>query len=296
MKDVYVLGGGISGLVAAYLLDVPVITDHVGGQNSAQSFPLGPRYIHSVPETRELLGSLGLDTDERMIEVGYFYEGSYHKALRADLVAEYNLKTRGMIDVSSNVGEGPFKALKTSFPELIKKLSERTEVIIDTIYEIRRSELLGEKGTYGFSKLISTIPLPRLYSLFGKPSSRWRYVSVMYCLSRWVEPPHPVEAFDDFDYVYFPEREYPYYRVTKTEEGFVYEYALLQGVPTDAGDITAWGDNTIIQRYGKILPPYRLPPPAKNVYLLGRYGEWDDDVLLQDVVRRCIGLREVIAA
>jgi len=278
-NDIVVLGGGITGLTAGYLLNAPVVTSNVGGQSSC-SFPLGPRYIHSTPETKEFISSLGLSIDERTVKVGYFYKGKYHTKIPKRLVAEYNMKTRGTSDTSSSIGRGSFKALSTSFNDVIDRLSGKVEVIIDYIKKISGNTLHGEKGDYKFRVLISTIPLPRLYELYSLHPP-FRYISIGYCFSSFDESFFLAQTFGDFDYVYFPERKYPYYRITKTDEGFVYEFVYDEKL--------TYPDGMVWQEFGKILPP-TFGPPADNVILLGRFGKWIDDYLFQDVLRdiKCI--------
>jgi hypothetical protein len=274
-NEILVLGGGITGLTAGYLLNVPVITTKIGGQAS-NPFPLGPRYIHSTPETKIFVQSLGLNTDTRKIKVGYFYNNSYHEKLPKNLIKEYSLKTRGITNTSTSITEGSFEALYITFNNIIKKLSEKVEIIEDRIYRINRNTLYGMRKNYRFKKLISTIPLPKLYSLYGL-SSLFRYIPIGYCYSTLDESFFFAETFRDFDYVYFPERKYPYYRVTKVVGGFVYEFTYNYE--------NKYPREIIWQEFGKILPSSNIRPPRNNVILLGRFGKWKDNYLFQDVLK-----------
>ena len=278
-NNIIILGGGITGLTAGYLLNAPVITSEVGGQNS-EKFPLGPRYVHATKETKTFVKSLGLNSEERTVKVGYYYNHDYHTTISPEYVFEYNLKTRGAVSSKSSIGMGSFNALKTSFSELIKVLEPKVEIVKDMIFKISGNTLFGVNGTYTFKKLISTIPLPELCELYEMKVG-FNYVSIGYLFSDFDESFFFTETFGDFDYVYFPERMYPYYRVTKVDKGFVYEFASPDKMRC------LFSQNCVWQKYGKILDN-RIPDFPKNIILLGRYGEFNDDIMYHDVLSKLL--------
>jgi hypothetical protein len=159
------------------------------------------------------------------------------------------VKTRGTVDVSASIGRNSFRALKVTFDDVIKKLLQKVEIHVDKIYKISKNVMYGMNRTYKFKQLISTIPLPSLYALYGVHIS-FNYVPVGYCFSNFDESFFFAETFGDFNYVYFPERKYPYYRVTKVDGGFVYEFTYNYKIKYPKGMI--W------QEFGKILPACRL--------------------------------------
>jgi hypothetical protein len=280
LGDRIILGSGITGIVAGYYLDVPVIGEKFGGQYG-YAFPLGPRYIHSSPETRGLLDELDIKYGERKVKVGYFYDNGYHDTVPESLIREYSRKTRGE-EIEVSMGKGGFTALTVTYEELIRALKDKILFVEDRIVGIEGNTLIGERGKYGFKTLISTIPLPSLYGLFGI-SLAVRYRGIGYRFSSPEESFFFAETFGDYDYVYFPELKYPYYRVTRVRGGFVYEFPENPEIKYPNGMI--W------QKIGKILPPYGIEPPREDIILLGRYGAWDDRILLQDVIRKCLSLR-----
>jgi hypothetical protein len=288
-NNILVLGGGISGLAAGYVLNAPVVSTDIGGQNVGK-FPLGPRYIHSTKETKIFVSSLGLSDEDKTVKVGYYYNHKYHTKIPKYFVYEYNVKTRETFNVPSNIREGSFKALKTSFSELIKKLEPKVKIIKDTIVKISGNTMFGLNGSYTFKKLISTISLPKLCELYGIRKT-FNYIPIGYLFSDFNESFFFTETFGDFDYVYFPEIKYSYYRITKAENGFVYEFAASQKIKYQ------YPKNVIWQEYGKILPTSSISSPRSDVILLGRFGKWKDDCLFQDVlkdIKKLLSAKEVV--
>ena len=279
VNDIYVLGGGITGLAAGYILDLPVITKEVGGQLSS-NFSLGPRFIHSKKETREFVKRLGLPITERQVKIGYFYDNDYHDSIPPSLVNEYNLKTRGTIDVTSSIGKSSFTALKVSFSDVIEKLRQRVKIIQDKILRITADEMFGLKGKYKYRKIISTIPLPELYSLcriyrtFNYRPIGYNFVTFDEALIR--------ESTFNYDYVYYPELKYPQYRITKVSRGFVYEYCYSPFIKYPIR--TIWHD------MGKILPTLRAVSPSKKIILLGRFAEWNDNIMFHHILQKLSAL------
>ena len=166
---------------------------------------------------------------------------------------------------------------------MISILLKKVSIIQDEIIRIIDNTLYG-KGKYRFNTLISTIPLPRLYELYGVHKT-FNYRAIGYAFSTIDESFFFAMTFDDYDYVYFPEMIYPYYRVTKISEGFVYEFIY--------NPLIKYPRKIIWQDFGKILPPFRVKPPTENVITLGRFSEWDDNILYQDVLKKVYSLREV---
>lgn len=279
-RRVIVLGGGITGLTCGFILGAPVITSSVGGQLSL-GFTPGPRYLHDTPENRWLLDELKIRYRPRKIVVEYFYRGKYHKTVPEELVWEYILKTRGELAPIS-MHQKEFTALTASMEEVVKKLVKKVRVIIDDIVKIEPGALIGQHRKYKYDFLVSTIPAPEFFRLWGIPCVL-RYRPIGYYFS----PPDVsfffAATFGRRDYVYFPELHIPYYRVTRVSGGFVYEY------PEIAADKAPEG--TVWQKYGKILPPFGAQPPAENVFFVGRYAEWNDELLLHDVIRKCRELK-----
>jgi len=179
------------------------------------------------------------------------------------------------------VGKSEFRALKVSFNDVIGRLKKKVRIIYDKILRISGDEMIGRKNRYRFKRIISTIPLPELYALYGIHRT-FNYRPIGYRFSSLDQSFFFAETFKDYDYVYFPEMKYPYYRVTRVSQGFIYEFTYNPFIKYPRGVI--W------QEIGKILPTMRTVPPTENIILLGRFAEWNDDIMFHHVLQRLTAL------
>jgi len=71
VKNNYVLGGGIAGLIFTYFnKNLILISKDIGGQFN-NNFDLGPRFFHNSYFSRKLLKELNIPIRKEKIKVGY---------------------------------------------------------------------------------------------------------------------------------------------------------------------------------------------------------------------------------
>jgi hypothetical protein len=298
MRINYVLGGGISGLLSAYYLGWPIITKQVGGQHNS-SVPLGPRFLHKTPETAKLLSDLDFDAKERTVRVGYYYENQLSDKCPAQKIREYYLKTRGvqtdtvphyvMTDKQSK-----FKVFDIDISSIVDVLTENVEIKYDEITAIHSQIQMLESSSdiYAYRYLVSTVPLPDFARMIKPvaPTIDVDYRQILYSLARSKDP----EIWEnDYDYIYFPELDVPFARVTKlTQPHCVYEYVYDKNLSPLFFDYSMLPESksvsNTVQKYGKITAGDGFEDLKKfvQVFFVGRYAEWNADLRIEDVLKK----------
>ena len=67
MKNKYILGGGISGLICSFYTGYPIISKNIGGQMKFNTdWHLGPRFLHVDEFSTKLLKDLNLPLKRKM--------------------------------------------------------------------------------------------------------------------------------------------------------------------------------------------------------------------------------------
>jgi len=281
----YILGGGITGLVAGFYTGWPVIARRVGGQLS-RGFPLGPKYIYANSFNQELLEQLGIDTSTTVVKVGYFYRGRFVKPSK-QLQEAYSKKTRGTVISGAMSGMLEEFAAFTVDPTIVVEcLADECDIIQDQIISIDLEErvMYGLHDIYEYDLLVSTIPLPEFMELTGIRCSKLAWRSILFVAA---ECSSDLIWDNDYDYICFPGDE-PFYRITKlAPPNVVYEFSVNPGykVSIDYLPDTIPTDYYLL-RYGKIVDKIPIINGARyGVKLLGRYGSWNPRMMLHHVIR-----------
>ena len=307
-----ILGAGLTGLLAKfYIKDSILIGDEIGGENSRANFPLGPRFLKKTKETLDLLEDLNLPVKEKTVKIGYYYNNRVHDIIPKNLIVKYYEKTRGISLDSYNVpestmsnGNNVFSALDVNFDLLIStlksKISENSSnnIIIDNIKKInlKKQLLKGEKNTYKYDVLITTIPLPDFIKISKiKTSINFEYLPITYLYLKCMNDNLDLR-FDGYSYIYFPEKNIKFYRITKTNNSkFVFEFPFIIKPTQLRKHINLkyfMFLNVYYSKYGhfKELKKDSISFP-NNIKMLGRYAEWRH-LRVHDTLRR---IREINA-
>lgn len=287
-----ILGGGIAGLLWAYYHpEYYIFTDQIGGQ-FASKFQLGPKYIHVDDNTKRLFDDLDVKILVKKIKVGFYYNGKLHSENTEENRKRYFEKTRGS---SSEVYRSVMSGNKSEFDsfdistndllEIIKpKLKNR--IIFNKIAKIscqRKTVKNQDSKKYQYLKLVSTIPLNIFLNLAGYKwlSNQFKSHPTTFILSD--RQPVLIPDFQDFDYVYFSEPHILYHRITKTSDGFVFEFK------GDNISKMAFEKDRVILPVGQLIQnEYDLD--IQNVKFFGRYAKWQHGLLVNDL------LKEIYAA
>jgi len=276
-----ILGGGIAGLVTALFNDDCEI---VTKENNVE-FPLGPSLIHYNRENEYLLRKLGLSTATKKIKVGYVYKDKIYDVVTDEMHKEYLEKTRTFAQKSHKMSES-FEAFTVSISELMKFLEEkfRKKTFYAEVVYINLSEKLvivkvdnGGKVLISYDKMFSTIPLNAFIKL-AEISNFEKTFALPITFVR-TEMSNVQSYLEDYDYAYVMDDTEPFYRVSRVdEENAVLEF-VGKAVPEKYKNAMR-----ICRKCGKLKSVEKLPV-IDDIEFVGRFGRWNDEILLQDVVR-----------
>lgn len=277
--EIIVLGGGVTGLTASFLLDIPVVSKGVPTYR-------GPHYVWKTPETSFLMHKLGISATKK-IKIGYLNEKQILQP-SPTLLALYKEKI-GDPNASMSDCKTELDVFDITFPGLRNILQDQVRaknlLIEDRVISIKDHTLYGEKTTIKFDILVSTIPLPSLLQLLNKPYQHlYDTLLPLYFLYAHV-PPGPVWDYD-YSYWFGPEA---FYRITPKEAPICELELTTPNMQLPRG----WGPITGLTRssFGRIIKKVdiKLPPHIKT---LGRYASWEPRWRLPDTIRAIRRVKE----
>ena len=287
MKDnLVILGGGIAGLIWSYYHpESIIITDQIGGQFSSK-FQLGPKYLHVDENTKKFFKDLGIKPPTKKIKIGFYYDGELHSENTEENRKKYFEKTRGS---SSEPYRSVMSANKTEFDsydigvdELINILKDKiqSKVILERITEIDlfTHEIITESGKLKFGKLISTIPMNIFMFMANKPNIAKQYQSFPTTFILGDRRDCLIKDFQDFDYVYVSDEQYPFHRLTKTSKGIVFEYK------GDDLPLLLSEKDRYVMKTGQLIHN-DIKVNFQNVKFWGRYGCWNHGIKVNDLLK-----------
>ena len=310
-----IFGGGLSGRIVSSILGYPII--------EVNSYPKeyggeGLCCIQVDDYMKTLLVEMNLPINILPIKSGVFISGhmvsteSLDDKLWNDLLNEYSIKTRRipydklpLDDRKSIMGGMRINSrYSCSIQMLWEKLIEKTD--IRTIYEldirgVKDGVINTDYGDIHYDQAINTLPL----DLFAEYPSGLE-VSSSKTFHFEVEP-----LFDNVDFLYVPSEEYQATRLVFLNNMYP-EYnskynsnSLLVEMPSKVNFKLAYDEILKmgfrpINYHGVFFNPrkYLLGDPTKhlnkldtlNIVSLGRFAEWDNSLLLIDVVKGAMEL------
>ena len=305
-----VLGAGPAGLIAGYLLRIPVVGEVVGGQQ-AEGLSLGPRIFEVTEDSIKLFESLGIDWQKEVREykVGYARIGSPTTATipNDQFRLDYYRKTRdpnAETFPESCLSGGKNVITGIDLDIVVRELQSRVAVIPGRVQYIDRTprgyqvtcvtrmdNFLKVSSNLPCESLISTIPLPILVKAMNKPvemeqpKSKSTYFAWVYTGCFESDPFESEEG--TFDYVYFADSTCLFHRATKIAPGM----ACLEFESSER--LNAFIHDVVDTRYlvshkeikGAQLTNKLGLQEYQGITLLGRYGTWNHGVKLEDVVK-----------
>jgi len=282
-----ILGGGIAGLLYSfYNPDCLLITDKLGGQSKSR-FQLGPRILHADENTSKFLSDLKRYIPIKKIKVGYFYNDSINDENTEENKKKYFEKTRGETSqpyssvMSSNKNE--YGSYDISISEIIEDLERmiKNEVIIGKVSKIDTDKkiLTVNDTEIKYSELISTIPLNVFLFLTGNidKANSFKSYPTTFVLMKSLEKCIFTD-FNEHDYIYVSDEKYSFHRVTKTKDGYVFEYKGERIV-----DPLLLKDSEII-KVGQLIQNDEIIKFSK-VKFFGRYATWKHNILINDLLK-----------
>lgn len=283
----YVLGAGISGLIwQFYNPEMILVGEEIGGQLKSE-FSLGPRYLEVDKYSEKLLDDLKMKKIKRKIKVGYHYNGEVHDCISENLMKTYYKKSRGKENTKDEIflnnKQKNFEVFEIDFAKVITKLKDNGGSHKDK--NVNRIRVKDQKISIGrkdflFKKLVSTIPKNIFYKLCNI-EKEFYFKPVTFALLN-------VKIKEGYDFVYYPEKDIPFYRMSETDKGYVVAEIL--------------GEHNIIElteMFGNELLDFKILPNSQiekenfkedfaNVTFSGRYGNWDRTYKINKVIKEAI--------
>jgi len=266
----YILGGGVSGLIAGYLTGYPVI------EKSITKIP--PLFfLWKTEETEDFVRRLNFDVKTRRIKIGYYYKGDFVSP-NEELRKIYSNKIGR--DSSMSEMKTELKTIDIDINDFLSRLKENVKFISDEIIAIKGKKLIGKDNTYNYNKLVSTIPLPKLLSLLNMSSKNLIYSPIFFFKTKIYDEKI---LNSDYDYFYVIDENIYIYRITKQPDSTYICESLYPSFMTN------WRTTLLSIRraeFGKILEGSPPDLSSKNIILLGRFAEWNSKIRTHDVIKK----------
>lgn len=283
MKQSYVLGSGLSGMVCGLILDWPVVGEEVGGQMAAP-FPMGPRILKDCEESRYLLQKLDIAARPRPFKVGYYHKGQILAEADDEYRADYYYKTRGsrlFSKSSMNSGDNLLLGWDMEKIGLLNKLTNRVMVRVDRLdyLDIKARKFIGRSGDpVYYDKIISTLPLDSFLSLAGLPGTRTLASGTLFF--------NGVYSIDieDYTFVYVNDPDIPFHRITKLDDNTCV-YESITSKLLEVFDFIPKIHSYISLNRCQLLESLDVEEIG-GVQLIGRYAQWSHKIKTEDVIRR----------
>jgi len=299
---VAIVGGGMSGLVAAYVFqqyrDISV-TIYEPGRPGVAFLAGGLKYIHRTDETVQMLHDHSVVFTNYTVRGGILLHGTVEQypgcfsgmqPERSKRIQEDHWrKTRhtepgdfSLRSMNDPEASGPRRALRCALNELVDAMLADVHVRPEAIKRIEPNRLIGRTGQpYGFHYAIVTIPLWIVRCMVD-----W-HIPEAYAMKLNVVTAEPLrDPFARWDYVYTPYTPASLiHRISPTENGYSCEFngAWEEGATNDrvASDLnflfpSGWVINDVKRNLsGHLLPLPERPKWPDNIKPLGRFTRWE---------------------
>jgi hypothetical protein len=302
--DTYVVGGGLSGLVyAATHPGCFVITSEL----SMVAKGVSPLVLHYDPDVAEWVEdvvrfyhlSSGCHVRRKTCAVEYIQDDrSCSPVLSEQLARQYFLKSRGLGNtekVFESRLDTSFDYCDISLGELeaaLKCMIGEERIIRDKVVLIT-DELIKTEGDCQlyYDKLVSTIPAPLFFELYRGQGWHQDYKYKF----EWVTKSYLSRMREEFSIA-------PVWMLNHEKEGYVYipqedvgPEGLIRLSNVNGGQIIAEYSGSIhssaytFVKYGYFLRPLcRVPSPTPMIHFVGRFAEWDENIMIHNIIRRYI--------
>jgi len=295
MVNKYILGGGISGLIAKYFNpEFEIITPDIGGQLKANKNLLITFFIHNHPETKKLLNELKVPFKERRIKIFYYHNGEICENISDDLRIrfiknkmceyDYDSNSYNVADLSLSSKTNYLDILDTDINLIIEKLKPEKVIIgrVKLVNNNRKFLVYSDNENKlikaDYEKLISTLSANEFFNMLYnyQDNYNFNYLPATFVLSSH----RPDFMFEDGMY-YICDSNLIYNRVQPYSDNYIYE---ITGFPSDdeiKNKIPKVID--IERRYSGIIKSINIDD-FKHIKFLGRAAQWNHGVKTQEVI------------
>lgn len=291
----FIIGGGISGLIYGfYNKDYQIISPDVGGKLK-NNYLTSTILLHDTPETRRLLKDLKINAEPKAQVMRYFYQGKLRENIPANLkelmvtkkltfwkdLKKINYEFK-VTDTTLSTNDMYIPIFKISLDRVIRALTREVRVIKDKVVRITEDQIITEKFRYRYTDLISTIPAPIFWKLYGREKSL-KYLPETFVLTR-SNPLINTNLY--WDLAYFLDKNLPYTRVNKHSDNlYLYEFTGEVG-KNELKKMFPKMEilNIFTDQFGIIVTDLNnIPPP--NIRFVGRFATWNHSYKIQDIIK-----------
>jgi len=294
MKDKFIIGGGISGLIFKYYNpDFTIIeSKKIGGQINS-NIGASIRFVFKNYYTERLLKELKINYRLKKLKIRFFYGSSLYGTVSEKLNYFY-LKRKLMNNKLAKCLNSPRQNKDSWYysidlKRLIEKLSKNIEIINNKVIliDVKNQDItLANYKKFHYKKLVSTIPahIFRYIAYNSNMNNKFQYLPGTLVISNKV--PSNLESFkDDFDILYYCNDDMIFVRVWKQRDIYIYEipgnhsleeckkYFEEMNIPILKHDI---------QRVNLIFT--EKIKSIKNILFLGRLANWQGDYFISDII------------
>ena len=300
----FILGGGITGLtVALYFKTFTVLTKGKG----QDAFPVGPKILrktNSVDSFIEKFISKNRKEGEdllksRIYKCGYFIKGKFTDKITKAQKEEYLKKTRGLnwkdyIDSGMNneITEVEGYDMRDIYINLLNNFDLKTRRVFLNIKKIssKRSVISGVNPIHKdvrmaliYNKVINTLP-SLLFNFLIEGEFGYKTNSQIYiCL---VQSKKFADDMGEFDFVYFPGSNFPFYRITKiSDSGNLTIESRVPFLPKRDLPFECKVLKFTQLPFGKIAEDLE-PMEVENIVHVGRWALNDNALRLHDLIEK----------
>jgi hypothetical protein len=286
LNDV-ILGGGLAGLVTNYIFpEATIISKDTGGMIKRKPFLFK---LHEEAGVKHFLCDLGIPHNEKICHIGYYYKKGFHKDCPERLRKEYYEKTRmkeyGKTHFGKFMTQGkrwfPYYEVDkfTLVQQLISKANIRQGEV--TYINTNKDFLDLSDGTrVHYKRLFVTIPAIEFCQLVHHMLPLCPDFEYTKKVTQQTDYDNYQIQDTEYDYVYFPEKEIPVIRITKEKDAYDNYFFINEFKP----DVIVC-DSFHVFPYGNLIsaPDFKKYVP-RNVHFVGRYANWDQKILISNVI------------
>jgi hypothetical protein len=304
-----IMGCGPSGLVSLFYLNDFIAVDNNPLGELSQKYQLGPRLLQKnslvlrfIEDVLEKSGSNFIIKTESA-KIGYQYnefENDIHDYATEQFKKQYSKITRNKIQYEKSF----LSDSKNSIENYVlydgeNKIDDSYKTVFELVYSLVRDRVINSKvvniqrldenllvtfentESHSFKNIISTIPFPRLLSIFKLSEEKYETTKKNFYICSY-DNEHERNISKRYSYVYSINKKYT--RKTYLKDYIVYEtIKKINSKQIDKNKI--------------IFSVLDLPIQIKNssninkfngMTLIGRYAQWNHAIKLQDVIKKAL--------
>ncbi len=300
MKNKFIIGGGVSGLIFKYYNpDFTIIeSKDLGGQVNVD-FSFRSVFLFSDKNTKDFLDKIEVSYKEQYLKIGYFSNGQYklipdaidNKIYLSKKIthAKYPIKIQDIDFIPRQSTNA--KHLDVDIKEIVEKLSKNIEVIkrkVILVDTINKTITLDNYKKFDYDKLVSTIPAPdwKYIAYNSSNNNKFRYLPGTFVVSSDI--PYFLKDLD-FELLYYANDDQIFNRIWKNKDKYLYE------IP---GDLTKDECKHYFDEVGINIEDYFVRrvnvifsekiKKIKDVSFVGRLACWDSHEFISTSIEKSI--------